>query len=116
DWIPFFLRAAGEALFGIRPEPTAEPKGGAVIILSGGAFLGATSRNRVSVRIGRLVAALGYHAVRLDDRGIGESSGEIDSYGLDRPFVDELLGAVAFMAERGVTEFVLVGTTCFGSR
>jgi len=113
---PFFVHAGGEDIFGVLSAPTAEPRGIAALVLSGGAYVGATNRNRVSVRIARDLAAMGFHAVRMDYHGVGDSTGDIDTYPLDRPFVEDILPAVRMMEERGVDRFVLVGTTCFGAR
>jgi dienelactone hydrolase len=111
---PVYFPAAGEDLFGIITEPTREPKGVALVLLAGGA-VPAPNRNRLSVRIARHVAALGYHALRLDYHGVGESTGEIDSYRLDQPYVDDLLAGVRCLEEQGVREVALAGT-CFGAR
>lgn len=116
DETPFFFRASGADVFGIVTAPTGDANGAAAVVLSGGAFIGATNRNRVSVRIARRAAALGYTGVRIDYHGVGESSGTIDDYELDRPFVDDLLGAVRFLEDQGIRDFALVGSTCFGSR
>lgn len=113
---PFFVHAGGEDIFGVLTAPTVEPRGIAALILSGGAYVGATNRNRVSVRIARDLAAIGFHAVRMDYHGVGDSTGEIDIYPLHRPFVEDILPAVKLMQERGIEECVLVGTTCFGAR
>jgi pimeloyl-ACP methyl ester carboxylesterase len=116
DEVPFFFSSRGEDIFGILTEPTTAPKGVAAIILPGGAFIGATNRNRVSVRLARRLAGLGYHAARIDYNGVGESSGELPHYDLGDPFVDDLLGAVEVLEKHGIHEFVLIGSTCFGSR
>lgn len=113
---PFFVHAGDEDVFGVLTEPTVEPRGVAALVLTGGAFVGATNRNRVSVRIARDLAAIGFHAVRMDYHGVGDSTGDIDTYHLDRPFVADILPAVKLMEERGVDRCVFVGTTCFGAR
>jgi pimeloyl-ACP methyl ester carboxylesterase len=113
---PFFVHAGGEDIFGVLTAPTVEPRGIAALVLTGGAFVGATNRNRVSVRIARDLAAMGFHAVRMDYHGVGDSTGDIDTYPLDRPFVEDILPAVLLMQERGVDRCVFVGTTCFGAR
>jgi pimeloyl-ACP methyl ester carboxylesterase len=53
--------------------------------------------------------------VRFDYRGVGESTGSIAGYWLDRPFVEDLEGAVRVLAEAGARDVVLVGS-CFGAR
>lgn len=113
---PFFVQAGGEDIFAILTAPTSEPRGVAAIILSGGAYVGATNRNRVSVRMARALAARGLHAVRMDYHGVGDSTGSIDLYPLHRPFVDDLMAVVDHVARLGITRIILVGTTCFGAR
>jgi alpha/beta superfamily hydrolase len=116
DETPFFVRAGDEDVFAILTEPTEAPRGIAAIVLTGGAFVGATNRNRVSVRIARDLASRGFHAVRMDYHGVGDSTGDIDTYLLERPFTADLLSVVHHLESRGLDRFVLVGTTCFGAR
>ena len=111
---PIFFRAAGEELFGIITEPTAKANGIGLILLSGGG-VPATSRNRLAVRIARRAAALGYHTLRFDYHGVGESTGVSGAYRLDRPFVEDVLGAVRCLEEQGIGEVILSGE-CFGAR
>ena len=111
---PVYFPAAGEDLFGIITEPTTTPNGIGVVLISGGA-VPATNRNRLWVRIAREVAALGFHTLRFDFHGVGESTGVIDRYRLDRPCADDVIGAVRCLEEHGIDEFVLVGE-CFGAR
>jgi alpha/beta superfamily hydrolase len=113
---PFFVRAGGEDIFGVLTEPPGEARNVAAIVLTGGAYVGATNRNRVSVRIARALAEHGYHAVRIDYHGVGDSTGDIDMYPLHRPWIEDILPALDVLAQRGVTRTVLVGTTCFGAR
>jgi pimeloyl-ACP methyl ester carboxylesterase len=111
---PVFFQAAGEDLFGVITEPTA-PSNGIGLILLGGGDVPAPNRNRLSVRVARRVAALGYHSLRFDYHGVGESTGVTDAYRLGRPFVDDVLGGVRCLEENGIREIALVGT-CFGAR
>jgi dienelactone hydrolase len=112
---PVFLHSdGGEQLFGIVTEPVSEPKGVAVIFLGAGNIKGATGPNRLYVRLARRVAALGYHALRFDYHGIGESTGEIEGFPFDRPFVDDLLAGVRCLEERGVREITVAGF-CYGA-
>jgi uncharacterized protein len=111
---PVFFRAAGEDLFGIITEPTARSNGLGLVFVPGG-VAAAPNRNRLSVRIARRIASLGFHALRFDYHGVGESSGEIESYRLDQPFVEDVLAAVRCLHDHGVQEIALTGT-CFGAR
>lgn len=108
---PVFFEAADEDLFGIVTEPTMTPNGAGLILLEPAI----PNRNRFSVRIARRVAALGYHSLRFDYHGAGESTGATDKYLLDRPYVDDVLAAVRCLEENGVDRIALVGT-CFGAR
>jgi pimeloyl-ACP methyl ester carboxylesterase len=108
---PVFFEAAGEDLFGIITEPTTAPNGAGLILLEPAI----PNRNRFSVRLARRVAALGYHSLRFDYHGAGESSGATDKYLLDRPYVDDVLAAVRCLEENGIDRIALVGT-CFGAR
>jgi uncharacterized protein len=112
---PVYIPSAGDDLFGIITEPVGEPKGTALVLLAGGQIMPATHRNGLWVRIARRVAALGYHALRLDYHGVGESGGESERQRLDRPFVDDVLAGVRCLQEQGVREIALAGT-CFGAR
>lgn len=112
---PTFFPSGSETLFGILTEPTGPANGSAVMILSGGATPVTTNRNRLSVRLCRRAAALGFHGFRLDYHGAGESTGMVTQLRLDQPFDEDADGAVAWMQERGIEDFVLVGS-CFGSR
>jgi pimeloyl-ACP methyl ester carboxylesterase len=53
--------------------------------------------------------------LRFDYHGIGESEGEVTSFQLDEPFVDDLDAAATVFAARGIRRVALVGV-CFGAR
>ncbi len=112
---PFYYPAGGEDLFGILTTPTTEPNGLVAILLSGGVWTPSPGRNRIWVRMARLLAAYGWHAIRLDYRGVGESSGSIETYRLDEPFVDDVTGVVEWAGQHQLGDLVLMGT-CFGAR
>jgi alpha/beta superfamily hydrolase len=113
---PVFLDTADGAIFGIVTRPRRGQGGTAVIVLPGGGTPLNTNRNRVSVRLCRSLASLGFTAFRMDYHGTGESSGAVDRFHLGHPFVDDVMAAVAHLKALGVKSFVLLGSTCFGSR
>jgi pimeloyl-ACP methyl ester carboxylesterase len=120
DEQPVFFPAAGEDLFGIVTTPPGVRRGIAAVVLSGGGVRGAggtpsPGRNRVWVRLARRLAGAGFHAFRIDYRGVGDSSGESPEYRLDRPFVDDVEGAADWLRAEGINELVLLGA-CFGGR
>jgi pimeloyl-ACP methyl ester carboxylesterase len=112
---PIFFPAGNERLFGIITAPVVRPNGTAAILLSAGRYRSSIGRNRFFVRICRHLAGEGYHAMRFDYHGGGESTGTLKEFRLDRPFVEDLDGAVRFLETRGLSNFVLVGS-CFGAR
>jgi pimeloyl-ACP methyl ester carboxylesterase len=87
----------------------------AAIVLSGGTFVGSSHRNRLNVRLCDDLAARGFHALRFDWHGVGDSTGSVSRFDLNRPFTDDVLGAVGWLRARSIERFVLVGT-CFGAR
>lgn len=112
---PVFFPAGGERLFGVFTAPSGDAHGTAVTMLTGGGYITSTHRNRLYVRLARRLAGLGYHSMRFDYRGTGESTGTIDGFLLDQPFVEDVLGAVEWVEGQGVVRHVLVGS-CFGAR
>lgn len=113
--VPVFFPAGDEQLFGVLTPPTGTPRGTGVIVLVGGAHIPGTNRNRLYVRLAQELAARGFHVMRFDYHGVGESTGTVSHYDLERPFVEDLDGAVAVMRQLGLPRLVLIGS-CFGSR
>jgi pimeloyl-ACP methyl ester carboxylesterase len=110
-----FLEAGAETIAAIVTSPVEDPLGVGVIILPGGGVPLTTGRNRFGVRLCRSLAGVGFHTLRLDYHGAGESTGSIRQFSLDRPFVDDARAAIRFLRLQGVERFILVGS-CFGSR
>ncbi len=112
---PIAFAVREDTLFGILTAPLGEANGTAVVLLSGGHFVSSIGRNRISVRLARHLAAMGYHVLRFDYHGVGESTGTVRRYRLDQPFVADLEGAVRWLDGLGLSRVVLVGS-CFGAR
>src|SRR5688572_5780835 len=93
DEILAFIPAEDAQLFGVLTQPTVEPNGLCVIILLGGIFNLSVNRNRLTVRIARRLASQGYHVLRLDQHGVGESSGTVTESRLDKPWVEDVTAA-----------------------
>jgi pimeloyl-ACP methyl ester carboxylesterase len=115
DETPLFFPAGPEQIFGVVTEPTGAARGTAALIVMGGGFHTSAHVNRLAVVMARRLAGEGYHAMRIDYHGLGESSGSLGGYRLDEPFADEMLGAVEWFRGRGVDRFVLIGS-CIGGR
>ena len=110
-----FFPAGDEQLLGILTRPTVAPLGIGFVILAGGATPISPNRNRLSVRLCRTLAGMGYHAVRFDYHGAGESTGSVGVVSLAEPHVDDLKGVIAWLETEGVRRVVLAGS-CLGSR
>jgi pimeloyl-ACP methyl ester carboxylesterase len=113
--VPVFFPAGRQQLFGVLTFPSGRSRGVGVVVLVGGAYIPATNRNRLSVHMARRLASQGYHVLRFDYNGVGESTGPTGEYWLDRPFVEDLEGALAVLRDVGMRRLVLIGS-CFGSR
>lgn len=112
---PVVFPAGREGLLGIFNEPLRNPRDTGVILLTGGGFIPMTHRNRMWVLLARRLAAEQFPVLRFDYHGIGESTGTVTQYWLDRPFVEDLEGAVAWMRRQSISQLVLVGS-CYGAR
>jgi pimeloyl-ACP methyl ester carboxylesterase len=112
---PVVFGAKAGDLYGVFADPPHATGGVAVLLLAGGGFLPMTHRNRMWVRLTRRLARHGCRVLRFDYHGIGESGGTTSEYVLDRPFVDDVEGAVRWLRSQGVSRLVMVGS-CFGAR
>ncbi|MGK5627801.1 alpha/beta hydrolase [Streptomyces sp. URMC 123] len=115
DERPCYLDADGERLFAVVTEPVGEPSGTGVLLLSGGVYVLSTNRNRMFVTLARRLAGRGHRVLRLDYRGVGESTGVISDYALDSPNPADVSAAVACLTEAGSRRIAAVGS-CFGAR
>ncbi len=113
---PVFFPAEDETLFGIHSHPIATRRGVGVVIIAGGDNVNAAmSRNRVGRRLAHTLAADGYDVLRFTYHGVGESTGVVEGLHVHRPFTTDVVGATEFLARRGLSCFVLIGS-CFGAR
>ena len=117
---PVRFQVGDDHVFGILTEPLSTPRQIGVVLLN------ATSdRNRFLPRLARRLAGAGFHVMRFDYHGFGESAGPLTGSQLkhamitlttlEEPFTNDLLGAVGELRQRGLKQIVLVGR-CFGSR
>lgn len=112
---PAFFRAGSDRLFGVLTRPSGEARGTAVVVAAAGGYHTSIHLNRLSVSLCRQVAREGYHGLRFDYHGVGESTGDLAAYRFAEPFVDDLAGALAWARREGAERFVPVGL-CFGAR
>jgi pimeloyl-ACP methyl ester carboxylesterase len=113
--MPVFFPAGQDRVFGILTRPEAGSNDVTVVLFPGGGVPLNTARNRLFVRISRNLAAHGFHALRLDYHGTGESGGIAEAFRLDDPFADDATGAVQWLRQQGLKKVILLGT-CFGAR
>lgn len=112
---PVFFPAGENTLFGVHTHPRT-PNGVGVVLVQGGDTVNVSMhRNRLAVRLAWRLAEEGYHVVRFDYHGLGESTGVIKRLHLHHPFTDDVEGAAAYLKTQGLDSIVLVGA-CFGSR
>jgi len=114
DEIPVLFEAEEDLLFGVLTRPPDSARGIGVI-LHQGAGIFHTNHNRTWVCLSRRLARLGYHALRYDYHGVGESTGSVPGYDLLAPFTVDLRCALRCLEEFGVNRFVVMGS-CFGGR
>ena len=110
-----FIPKGDDHVFGILTSPSGRPNGLGVVLLAGGAWKFSLQRNRLQVTMARRLASAGFHVLRFDVHGAGESTGSIDRYSLDNPFVDDLEAGVTWLRAKGIDRFVFIGS-CIGGR
>lgn len=112
---PRFVPSEGGPLATVLTRPGDHGNGRGVVVCPGGWYGTSTNRNRVVVRLARCLAERGYHVVRFDWHGVGDSYGEIGGFELDAPFPDDVMAAARRLDETDVSGIHLVGV-CFGAR
>lgn len=110
-----WIEAGDETVLGVVTRPTTAPRGTGVVFLNGGHGGSSSGKNRIYTRMAAALADLGFHSVRLEWRGIGDSTGAVDEYVMDEPFVEEALGAAQLLRDEGCGRIAVYGE-CFGAR
>lgn len=109
---PVFFRSDGEDLFGVFTRPEGEPTGVAVLVLFGAGDFPSPGKNQVRARLARGLAELGYHVLRFDYQGVGDSSGALrEEKNLDP---SDALGALRWLGAQGFDRIFVVGI-CWGA-
>ncbi|HEX5938642.1 MAG TPA: alpha/beta fold hydrolase [Actinomycetota bacterium] len=112
---PVFLRVGEDTTFGIVTRPRGSKPRTGFIILPGGATPLTTNRNRMSVRVCRELASRRFLSMRCDYHGTGESTGSVEQFRLDQPFVRDVSAAIDHLREVGAERVIIAGS-CFGGR
>jgi pimeloyl-ACP methyl ester carboxylesterase len=113
--VPVFVPCGADDMFGVLTEPEAEPVGEAVVFLWGAGALPSFGKNLILARLARAAAAAGYHALRFDYPGSGDSTGSVSTHRLDDLGVSEVEAVCGWLEDRGLSRFALVGS-CSGAR
>lgn len=100
-----------EALFTIASEPES-PGSCGVVLLPPGGYNFTPQSNRSALGFAHRLARLGYPTVRFDWRGIGDSTGIVETFTLHEPARAEAEAARSIL---GTETCVLVGQ-CYGAR
>lgn len=112
---PVWIESGAEQIFAVVTHPSGTPSETGVVLLPGGSWMPSTMRNRTYVDLARRLAASGATTVRIDYRGVGESTGDTPFFDLTRPPSSDVAGAVHLLEELGCKKIIAVGS-CFGGR
>ena len=110
-----WFEAGDETILGVVTRPTVAPRGVGVIFLNGGHGGSSSGKNRIYTRMAADLADRGFHSLRLEWHGIGDSTGAVDEYIMDEPFLDEAFGAAQLLRDEGCERIAIFGE-CFGAR
>ena len=100
-----------ETMFAVATQPdTPGPCG--VVLLPPGGYNFTPGGNRSQWKFAHRLASLGYPTVRFDWQGIGDSTGEVETFALHEPATAEAEAAFGIL---GTEQCVLVGQ-CYGAR
>jgi pimeloyl-ACP methyl ester carboxylesterase len=107
----------GNALVGVlteaAPNTASEGRPGVIFLNSG--ILHRVGSCRLHVRLARAMSAAGFHALRFDYSGIGDSDQRRDSLPFEESAVLETKEAMDYLAKaKGVQKFILIGL-CSGA-
>jgi pimeloyl-ACP methyl ester carboxylesterase len=113
--VPVFIAGDGADLFVVLTHPTTPSNGKVVILAWGAGAYPSCGRNQLRTRLARRLAAYGYHVIRMDYSGVGESSGELRAVSFDKPWTADVVRVCEWATLQTLGEIVLVGF-CFGAR
>jgi pimeloyl-ACP methyl ester carboxylesterase len=115
DEVVRWFEAGDETILSVITRPTVAPRGVGVIFLNGGHGGSSSGKNRIYTRMAADLADRGFHSIRLEWHGIGDSTGAVDEYIMDEPFLDECFAAAQMLRDEGVERIAIYGE-CFGAR
>lgn len=110
-----FIPFGNETLFGVLTTPANGSRTLVVVCGPGGPTASSFQRNGIATRLARGLGAAGFSVIRFDYHGIGDSTGDIKRFDLEKPFLGDVNAVLDWARAAGFTEFALVGL-CFGTR
>jgi pimeloyl-ACP methyl ester carboxylesterase len=111
---PLYLDDGDETVFAVITQPSTVD-GPAVVVCPAGGYVLTPQRNRWGVELAHRLARLGSPSIRFDWRGIGDSTGSMETFALDKPMVPDAQKAISAISQAGGDGLVLVGQ-CYGAR
>ncbi len=115
DETPIFFESGPDTLFGIVTAPTGTRRDVGVVLMYGGGYNMSANLDQFWTHVARRLAAEGFHVLRFDHHGNGDSTGTVDNFDHRYPFSDDLEAAVDQLAALGLDQIVLLGD-CLGAR
>lgn len=112
---PLFLPFDNEMLFAMLTSPSRDSRTLIVMCGPGGPTAATFQRNGVATRLSRHLADLGFSVLRFDYHGIGDSTGDIKKFDLEKPFLGDLKAVLTWARSAGYGPVALIGL-CFGTR
>lgn len=108
-----FFPSGGNTLAGIHAVPD-QPNGRTVLMPWGSGAYPSSGRNRIRARLARTIAKEGFHTLRFDYTGVGESGGDYQIPDMAKPYSEEIVAACAWLNAQGLSRIVIVAS-CFGA-
>lgn len=115
DEVPVFVPVGEADCFALLTLPVTPANGLTVVLLWGAGPYPSSGRNQLRTRLARKLAGAGFHALRMDYQGIGESSGVAPPVRFDRPEAQDVRAVCRWLRDQGHDRVVLV-SYCFGTR
>jgi dienelactone hydrolase len=112
---PIFFPAGTETLFGVLTTPASDCDALVLIAGPGSANAATFQRNNVAVELARRLAESGLAVLRFDYHGIGDSTGDLGNFDLEKPLQEDMDAAVVWARTNGFVRLGLVGI-CYGTR
>jgi dienelactone hydrolase len=112
---PVFVPSGDDTLFGVLIRPDAESRNLIIVVGPGGPNAASFQRNGLGTRFSRRLAQGGLAVLRFDYHGIGDSTGEIQEFDLEKPLKADVAATLSWARRAGFDLIALVGI-CFGTR